>query len=448
MDNWKLLIGIWLFLLSGSALSGWAQDDHRSRAERIYEHFMAGCGDSIYAALNDEAQKQLSPALFTDTWRQLTAQFGALKSAGTWTQETMQGVELYCRDLTFERCRLRLLVGFDADGRMNTIRVIPAPEPAGAPTVAFDRTLMEERDTLVTTDGYRLPATLTLPRTKEKGRRVPCVVLVHGSGPNDRDETIGPNKPFRDLAWLLAYRGIATLRYDKRTKVYGADCVPQGRRLDMDVETVDDALSAVRLAAGLPQVAADSVFVLGHSQGGMMAPRIARRSPQVAGIIILAGPARPLEDLLVEQSEYLASLTTPDEQAHARLDELRRQVANVKRLGTPDFNDTIPLPLGVPREYWEFLQTYNAVRTASTLTCPLLVLQGERDYQVTMRDYGLWLMGLLTCPKAQLKSYPALNHLLQEGKGKSTPLEYNEAHPVPAYVADDVAGFIRGRDVR
>ena len=85
---------------------------------------------------------------------------------------------------------------------------------------------------------------------------------------------------------------------------------------------------------------------------------------------------------------------------------------------------------------------------AASLDCPLLVLQGERDYQVTMQDYGLWLMGLLTRPKAQLKSYPALNHLLQEGKGKSTPLEYNEARPVPSYVADDVAGFIRGRDVR
>lgn len=351
-------------------------------------------------------------------------------------------------DLTFERYRLRLLVGFDADGRLNTIRVVPAPEPAGAPAVAFDRTLMEERDTVVVTDGYRLPATLTLPRLKEEGRRVPCVVLVHGSGPNDRDETIGPNKPFRDLAWLLAYRGIATLRYDKRTKVYGADCVPQGRRLDMDVETVDDALSAVRLAAGLPQVAADSVFVLGHSQGGMMAPRIARRSPQVAGIIIVAGPARPFEDLLVEQSEYLASLTTPSEQTRAQLDELKRQVANVKSLGTPAFSDTIALPLGLPKGYWEFLRAYRPVEVAASLDCPLLVLHGERDYQVTMQDYGLWLMGLLTRPKAQLKSYPALNHLLQEGKGKSTPLEYNEACPVPSCVADDVAGFIRGRDVR
>ena len=180
----------------------------------------------------------------------------------------------------------------------------------------------------------------------------------------------------------------------------------------------------------------------------MMAPRIAQRSPQVAGIIIVAGPARPFEDLLVEQSEYLASLTTPSEQTRAQLDELKRQVANVKRLDTPAFSDTIALPLGLPKGYWEFLLAYRPVEVAASLDCPLLVLQGERDYQVTMQDYGLWLMGLLTRPKAQLKSYPALNHLLQEGKGKSTPLEYNEARPVPSYVADDVAGFIRGRDVR
>lgn len=173
MDNWKITIWALLFLLGGSALKGWAQDDRRARAERIYEHLVEGRGDSIYAALNDEAQRQLSPAVFADTWRQLTGQFGALKSAGAWTQEAVQGVELCRRDLTFERYRLRLLVGFDADGRLNTIRVVPAPEPAGAPAVAFDRTLMEERDTVVVTDGYRLPATLTLPRLKEEGRRAP-----------------------------------------------------------------------------------------------------------------------------------------------------------------------------------------------------------------------------------------------------------------------------------
>lgn len=276
------------------------------------------------------------------------------------------------------------------------------------------------------------------------------MILVHGSGPNDRDETIGPNKPFRDLAWLLAQRGIAVIRYDKRTKVYGNNSVPKGRKLDMDTETCDDALSAVRLAATLPEIAHDSIFVLGHSQGGMMAPRIAQKSKDVAGIIILAGLARRFEDAIMQQSEYIASLTgTVSPQVRAQLDELQRQVANVKQLGTTAFNDSIPLPLGLPKEFWEFLRTYNAAKTASALSCPILVLQGGRDYQVTMDDHRLWTMTLAIKPHAQLKVYPKLNHILQEGDGKSTPTEYyNEARPVPAYVAEDIAGFIRGNDIR
>lgn len=442
----KKILLLWLMVCT--AWAGYAQDGERNRAERIYEHLMAGRGDSIYAVLNDEGRRQLSPALFNDTWKQLEAQFGKLKSAGAWGEDEAQGVKLWHRDLMFERYTLRLLLSFDADGRMNTIRVVPAPAPIGTPAVAFDQTVMEERDIVVETDGYRLPGTLTLPRV-EAGRKVPCVVLVHGSGPNDRDETIGPNKPFRDLAWLLARRGIGVIRYDKRTKVYGADVVPKGKKLDMDVETCDDAVAAVKLAAALPEVAADSIFVLGHSQGGMMAPRIARRAEPVAGIVIVAGLARRFEDALLEQSEYIAALSgTVNEATRAQLDELKRQVENVKRLGTDAFSDSIPLPLGLPKEYWEFLRTYDAVKEVSALTCPVLVLQGERDYQVTMQDYGLWLMGLISNRQAQLKSYPELNHVLQEGKGKSTPFEYNEARPVPAYVADDIAGFIRGKDVR
>ena len=140
--------------------------------------------------------------------------------------------------------------------------------------------------------------------------RVPCVILVHGSGPHDRDETIGPNKPFRDLAWGLAERGIAVVRYEKRTKAYGAACVPAGRELDYDTEAVDDAVAIVEQVKGFARAGfPDSVYVLGHSLGGTLAPRIAGRSKGLAGIIILAGLARPLEDALEEQFYYTSSLT-------------------------------------------------------------------------------------------------------------------------------------------
>ncbi|MGH7583941.1 MAG: alpha/beta hydrolase family protein, partial [Gemmatimonadales bacterium] len=132
-----------------------------------------------------------------------------------------------------------------------------------------------------------LPGTLTLPAGSGP---FPIVVLVHGSGANDRDETIGPNKPFRDLAWGLAERGIAVLRYDKRGYVRPAWFA--GRNFTVDDETVQDALSALTLARALPEADSTSSFLLGHSLGAIMAPRIAKADGKVAGLIIMAGATR------------------------------------------------------------------------------------------------------------------------------------------------------------
>ena len=123
--------------------------------------------------------------------------------------------------------------------------------------------------------------------------------------------------------------------------------------------------------------------------------------------------------------------------------DLQRRVENVKRLGTSAFCDTIPFPFDAPRSYWADIVSYRPVETAARLAQPLLVLQAERDYQVTMQDYGLWRTGLLKCRNVSFKSYPKLNHLLQEGTGKATPDEYQQPSSVPAYVLDDLARFVR-----
>lgn len=434
--KWALVLG----LLLGHVAAVFAQDADMDRAKHVYELFVANQGDSIHALLTEELQEKLSPEVFKDMFKQSEKQFGQLQSKGEWQKESAQGITLYHSDLKFERYSLRFLLSFDADGKMNTIRLMPVPAASTARPVVYNKEKMLERDVTVGADGFKLPGTLTLPVGK---RKVPVVIFVHGSGPQDRDETVGPNKPFRDLAWGLAERGIATLRYEKRTKAYGAACVPEGRVIDYDTESVDDAVAIAAWAKTLPEVDSDSIYVLGHSLGATLAPRIAEQADGLAGIILVAALARPFEDAIVEQVTYISSLKDSSDSAKKQIAEIKKQADNTKKLGTSEFDDKIPLLLDIPRSYWEFANAYKPVEVAVKLTLPMLILQGERDYQVTMEDFGLWRFGLLRNKNAFFKSYPKLNHILQEGSGKATPFEYERESPVVGYVMDDIASFIR-----
>lgn len=438
--KWALLLG----LLLGYAASVFAQEDaNLARAERAYDFFAAGQGDSLYTMFNKDLKANLSPALFNNLFSQTESQVGKFQSRGEWQTTDAQGVKLYYSDLKFQNFGLRFLLAFDADGSMNTIRLMPvpaaAPAAAASKPAAYDKEKMLERDITVGTDGYKLPGTLTMPVGRQKA---PVVILVHGSGPQDRDETIGPNKPFRDLAWGLAELGIATIRYDKRTKVYGSDFVPAGREMNYDTETVDDAVAIAAWAKTQPEFYADSVYVLGHSQGGLLAPRIAERADGLAGIILVAGLARTIDEAIVEQMTYISSLKESSAAAQQQIAEIKRQADNIKKLGTPAYDETIPLFMNIPRPYWEFSNAYKPVEVAKKLTLPMLILQGERDYQVTMEDFGMWRTGLSGKKNVSFKSYPKLNHILQEGVGKATPDEYKKAIPVAGYVIDDIASFI------
>lgn len=432
-----------IFLCTGIAQANAQQDEAITvRAEKAYGFFTAGQGDSLYIMMDNRMQAAISPEVLGSMYQQLETQFGPQQSRGDWQQTPAEGMTVCYIDMHFERQALCFQVVFDNEGLIAGLFVRPAQLPAVTSSNTVRPAGVEELDTVLISGSFRLPATLSFPRkAAETGRKIPCLVLVHGSGPHDRDETIGPNKLFREIAWELAMKDIAVLRYDKRTYVYGNKYVPEGRDADYDVETVDDAVSAVAFAQAWTQAAPDSIFLLGHSLGGMLAPRIAERATCLAGAILLAAPARPLEDLLLEQVSYLNSIATTKEGLRQE-DELGKQVKNVKLLGTPAFCNTIPLPLGLPASYWEYSLAYKPLETAASLSIPLLVLQGERDYQVTMTDFNLWRTGLSHNSNAIFKSYPELNHMLQQGHGKSVPNEYQEPSSVPGYVIDDMACFI------
>jgi len=286
-----------------------------------------------------------------------------------------------------------------------------------------------ERDITVGTDEWKLPGTLTVPNGAGP---FPGIVLVHGSGPNDRDETVFGAKVFKDLAEGLASRGVAVLRYDKRSQVYSRKMAGL-HGMTVDDETVTDAARAAELLRTQKEVDPNKVYVLGHSLGGYVAPRIAEQDGKLAGLIILAGNARPLEDLMVEQAEYLG--VSPKD-----LEGIKAQAKRIKALEQADI-DSPPL-LNMPASYLLDLKTYDPVAAAKRLTIPMLFLQGERDFQTTMKDFGMWKAGLAGRKDVVFKSYPSLNHLFVAGEGKSNEAEYRKPGHVAPEVIDDIAKWV------
>lgn len=287
-----------------------------------------------------------------------------------------------------------------------------------------------ERAVTIGDDQWKLPGTLTVPKGAGP---FPAVVLVHGSGPNDRDETVGASKVFKDLAEGLASKGIVVLRYEKRSRVYGPR-VEAIKNYSIGDETVEDAVRACAVVRAQKEVDPNKVYVAGHALGGYAAPRIADEDGKLAGLIILAGNVRPLEDVVMDQLVYLGA-------EQSAIDQAKAVQAKVKKL-EPGDEDSPPL-MNNPPSYWLDLKTYNPAEKAKSLGIAMLILQGERDYQVPMKDFQLWKAELGSARNVTLKSYPTLNHLFIAGDGKSMPAEYNKPGHVAEEVVNDIAAFVK-----
>ncbi len=379
-----------------------------------------------------------------ETWVAVQTQAGAFQKQVRARTQKVQGYDVVLVTCQFEKMALDTKVVFDSQGQVAGLFFLPsqpAPESFGPPPSA-NTNAFREREVKVGSGQWALSGTLTLPQGTGPW---PALVLVHGSGPHDRDETIGANKPFRDLAWGLAAKGVAVLRYEKRTKQYAAEMASLASQVTLKEETVEDAVSAVETLRKTPDIAPQRVFVLGHSLGGVAAPRIAAADAQIAGLVILAGYTRPLEDLVVEQTRYIVSLQAKDSpEAEAKVAEIEPLMARVKKL-TPADAASSEVLFGAAPAYWLDLRSHDQVATAGKLKQPMFILQGARDYQVTEADFAGWKRGLASRTNVTFKLYPDLNHFFMTGKGKSTPSEYERAGHVAEGVVSDIAAWVKGR---
>ena len=429
------------FALAASSVAGAADHpaaDRTQQARRLLSDLSSSRFDRAEATFNDQMKKQLPEAKLAKVWKQLGTQVGPLKKIGKARQITAGEYQVVLVACTFNLTHLDAKVVYDAAGKVAGLFFV-APQPVAASLGEKRPAGTTEKELTVGSAPWALPGTLTLPQGHAP---FPAVVLVAGSGPQDRDETIGPNKIFRDLAWGLAARGIAVLRYEKRTRRYPVK-MKKMRHLTLNEETVADARAAVDLLAHDKAIDPAHIYVLGHSLGGTAAPRIATGDRHVAGLIILAGSTTPLEEKIVDQLRHIAALdgtVTAEEKARIEEAEAARRSIRDPKL-SPDATVDV-LGAETPGSYWLDLRSYHPATVAARLRIPMLILQGDRDYQVTAADFEGWKRALAGRSDVTFKTYPKLNHLFMTGEGPSSPAEYRKPGHVAPQVIADIATWV------
>jgi uncharacterized protein len=418
-------------------------EDTATAAQRIIHQLAAGEFAKVEALYDERMSSALPPGKLAESWPSLIQQEGAFESIVDTQTIRVQGLEVVKLACKFANATLDATVAFDPDGRIAGLGFRPHQEaeasPWNPPPYAKPSTFTEVNLTLVNGE-YELPGTLTMPKGDGP---FPAVVLVQGSGPHDQDEAIGPNKGFKDLAMGLASKGIAVYRYIKRTAKYEEKSADDPVKLTVEDEVISDARTAVALVAKQQRINPRQIFLLGHSLGAYLAPRIATGDPQIAGIAILGANTKPIEQVIVEQIRYLSG------KSGAPADESAKQLADVeaaeKQIESPELKpgDTVML-LGSKTygAYWLDLRGYDPVKTASQLKIPILILQGGRDYQVTNANFEEWSKALSRRKNVTLKLLPDLNHLFMPGEGVSTPAEYAKPNHISEEAVSVVASWI------
>ena len=406
-----------------------------------------------FAEIRNLFAENLLPLVATDTlraaWDAEVAQMGSVVSVGTPISEQADAyIVVVTVSVGFERGELILVASVTAAGELVGLQLKSA-DPAGAPDLwepppYADPDRFDEYEVTLGDGPLAVPGTLTVPKPTEAAPSpVPALVLLGGSGPCDRDGSIGKSKPHKDLAWGLASQNVAVLRFDKVTHAH-PDEIRADRAFTVTDEYQPHALAAVQLLRAHPGIDSDRIFLAGHSLGGTVAPRIAAAEPSVAGLVILAGGAVPLHWAAIRQVRYLASLdpTTADA-AQAGIDAMTAQAECVDdpdlSLETPDDQ----LPFGVPAAYWLDLRSYDPVAAAVALDKPMLFCQGLRDYQSTVADdLALWQAGLGARPDVTIRIYPDDNHFFFPGTGPSSPAELAAPQHLDGELVTDIRDWL------
>ncbi len=439
----KPILTIIFLMITSIVLSLETSNPQKNNADVYFENLLIGDFDTCYEMSSAQMQEALPIDTLRETWEGIAFQMGGYVGLIRKDVEEKETYQVHIFALEFSLMVLDMKLTLDDKGVITGLFFTPSAvaKPGSASKMpgylAPENT--DARDVEFDCEGFMVNARLTLP---SKAGKFPLVLMLTGSGPNDMDETVGTRKPFRDIADGLAGRGIATLRWNKRTRDF-PEVVKDKNTFTVRDEYLPEVISALNWLKENGDLPIDRYFILGHSMGGLILPMAADEVKGISGYIMMAGNARPLEDLVVEQYRYIFGLDgmTPEEQEE--LDKIIVQAQAVKQLDEekPSPDDLL---LGIPKAYWLSLNYYNQTEVFRQQDFPFLILQGEKDYQVSMADFRLWQEAVKGKKQVKLKSYPGLDHLFMQTEGDSTPQSYMNPAFVAEQVIADIADWVTG----
>ena len=294
---------------------------------------------------------------------------------------------------------------------------------------------------------YPLKGRLMLP--DDITNPVPAVVFVHGSGASNMDEKVGKLTPFKDLAEGLARHGIASIRYDKRSFAHGWKLLrDKNTIITVKEETIDDAILATEILRKDSRIDSEKIFIIGHSMGGMLAPRIDAEGGDYRGLILMSGSPRKLEEIMLDQNEEVVRST----KGLVRW-LVKKQVASIRAMfdGLYQLSDEEAKKKkvggGTTLYYFKEMGVHAATDYLATIEKPILIMQGEKDFQATVeKDFAAYKQFLSEKNNVTFSLYKNLNHAFVPslyGEIMKAKQEYNVEQHISEEVIADIGNWIK-----
>ena len=414
----KKIVSLFLILV---ALFSFAQDKKEIGSQFIKTLLTDKNAEKAHTFFDPLISGQIPVAELKSLPEQLESQLGKFKNV----LEINNEKDSYYYYSEFEKTKLDIQVTFNDANKIIGFFFVPHK--------TFDKA--DDKTALrIKSDDIELKGTLLEPTENNQKK---LVILVHGSGASDRDETVLENKPFKDIAEYLLKNGISSYRYDKRTN---SNPETFNDESTVEQETINDAVNVSNYFKNNEKFKGYQIVILGHSQGAYLMPVIAGKA-NASKYVFMAGNARPLQNLLVGQYEYLHTIN-PSGVSEKDVEDIRKKVdflnSNKFNLNTPKSE----LPLGQSAAYWKYLVDYKPLEAVKSVKAPMFFAQGGMDYQVGAKDYVLWKKQLANNKLAEFKFYQPLNHLFMKTSGTPSPKDYEIKGNVDEGFLRDLVQFI------